>query len=138
VVPPAPQVPGRVRTAAARRSALVVDDEAPIRGLLARMLANRDFAVTEARSYAELQTVSALRHFDVVLCDVRLGDANGAQCLRYLRDSQPGIERRFVFMSGDIGALEGIDAEAERVPVLAKPFTAADLDRALGTVEVPA
>jgi len=135
---------GKIRTpdhsgkagSAASRHALVIEDEAPIRALLARMLTNRDYAVTEARSYAELQTASAARTFDLVLCDVRLGDGNGADCLRHLRSTQPDIDRRFVFMTGDVGALDDAAAELGRLPVLAKPFTAADLDRVLADVPV--
>jgi CheY-like chemotaxis protein len=73
-----------------------------------------------------------------VLCDVRLGDGNGVDCLRHLRETQPGIDRRFVFMTGDIGALDDTAAELGQLPVLAKPFTATDLDRVLGGVQVPA
>jgi two-component system NtrC family sensor kinase len=127
-----------VSSGGGRRHALVIDDEAPIRALLARMLANRDYSVTEARSYAELQTASALRHFDLVLCDVRLGDAHGAECLRHLRETQPGIDRRFVFMSGDITALDGADPDLAGLPILAKPFSVTEFDRVLGGVDVPA
>jgi two-component system NtrC family sensor kinase len=138
--PPAgkPHVSAPVRSGPANRHALVVDDEAPIRALLARMLANRDYTVTEARSFAELQTASALRRFDLVLCDVRLGDANGAACLQHLRETQPGIERCFVFMTGDIAALEAGATELASLPVLAKPFSAGDLDRVLLGVGVTA
>ncbi|HET7694101.1 MAG TPA: ATP-binding protein [Vicinamibacterales bacterium] len=132
----APAVP--VNPAAAGRHALVVDDEAPIRALLARMLATRDYAVSEAGSLAEVRTVGALRRFDLVLCDVRLADGNGADCLRHLRQTQPGIDRRFVFMTGDIAALEDPAGDIANLPVLAKPFTGSDLDRVLGGVAVTA
>ena len=129
-----PSAPAAISGGGTGRHALVIDDEAPIRALLSRMLANRDYAVTEARSFAELQSVSGRRPFDLVLCDVRLADGNGVDCLQHLRETQPGIERRFVFMSGDIGALEGAGVASAGVPVLAKPFSAADLDRVLGAV----
>jgi hypothetical protein len=44
--------------------------------------------------------------------------------------------RRFVFVTGDIGALDDAAREFGDVPVLTKPFTASDLDRVLGDVEV--
>jgi len=71
-----------------------------------------------------------------VLCDVRLPDGNGADCLRYMRGVQPDVEERFVFMSGDIGALEDTNPELARRATLHKPFTAADLDRVLGRLAV--
>ena len=130
------RVPGST-TGAVPRHALVIEDEAPIRALLARLLANRAYVVTEARSYEELRTTTVLRKFDLVLCDVRLGDANGADCLRHLREIQPDVDRRFVFMTGDLGALDARQ-EIGNLPVLAKPFNANDLDRALDRVDVPA
>ena len=67
-----------------------------------------------------------------MLCDVRLGDGNGGDCLRHLREAQPGLDRRFVFVTGDIAALADDAGEFGDLPVLTKPFTAADLDRLLG------
>ncbi|HEU4926035.1 MAG TPA: ATP-binding protein [Vicinamibacterales bacterium] len=136
--PVRPQAAVPVRDAVSGRHALVVEDEAPIRALLKRMLANREYAVTEARSYAEVRAASPSRPFDLVLCDVRLPDASGADCLRHLRAAQPGIERRFVFMTGDFTALDGAGDDVTGLPVLSKPFTGADLDRVLGRVEVTA
>jgi CheY-like chemotaxis protein len=74
------------------------------------------------------------RSFDLVLCDVRLGDGHGGECLRVLRAAQPNLGRRFVFITGDAGSLEGFAADAADLPILAKPFTGADLDRVLGEV----
>lgn len=120
------------------RQALVIEDEEPIHALLARLLARRDYDVTEAASCEQAKALSQGRHFDLVLCDVRLGDGNGAECLRHLRAAQPGLERRFVFVTGDIGALDDSAREFGEIPVLTKPFTATDLDRLLDDVEVPA
>jgi CheY-like chemotaxis protein len=125
---------------AASRHALVIDDEPAIRALLTRLLANRDYSVTEARSFAEVQTVSGLRQFDLVLCDLRLSDARGTDCLRHLRQAQAGIDRRFVFMTGDVTALDNADPADAVVglAVLSKPFSATDLDRVLGRVAATA
>ena len=120
----------------AGRHALVIEDEDSIRGLLARLLARREYDVTEAASCEQARTLAAGRTFDLVLCDVRLGDGNGGDCLRQLRAAQPGLSRRFVFVTGDIGALEDAKREFGEIPVLAKPFTATDLDRVLGDVAV--
>jgi PAS domain S-box-containing protein len=119
-----------------RRRALVVEDEEPIRTLLARLLRRRDYEVTEASSCAEAKACSEGRTFDLVLCDVRLGDGNGGDCLRHLRATHPGLARRFVFVTGDIAALEDAAREFGEIPVLTKPFNATDLDRVLGDVEV--
>jgi PAS domain S-box-containing protein len=120
-----------------KRRALIIDDEASIRALLVRLLARREYDVTEAASCAEAKAaVSDARSFDLVLCDVRLGDGNGGDCLRELRAAQPDLGRRFIFVTGDISALVDTEREFGDMPVLTKPFTAADFDRVLGNVEV--
>jgi PAS domain S-box-containing protein len=119
-----------------RRRALIIEDEEPIRELLGRLLVRRDYDVSEAATCAQAKRLSDLRSFDLVLCDVRLGDGNGGDCLRHIREAQPGLGRRFIFVTGDIGALEDATQEFGDMPVLTKPFTATDLDRVLGDVEV--
>jgi len=116
--------------------ALVVEDERPIRALLSRLLARRDYAVTEAASCAEAKAAISAHTFDLVLCDVRLGDGNGAEILRELRRTQPGVQRRFVFVTGDIAALADTEREFGELTVLTKPFTATDLDRLINGLPV--
>jgi CheY-like chemotaxis protein len=119
-----------------RRQALVIEDEPPIRALLARLLARRDYAVTEAGSYETAKAASEGKTFDLVLCDVRLEDGSGAECLRHLMSRQPAIGRRFIFVTGDASALSDAQREFAGIPVLTKPFTASDFERMLGDVEV--
>jgi PAS domain S-box-containing protein len=119
-----------------RLRALVIEDELPIRNLLARLLTRRDYDVTEAASRAEAKCAAEKTTFDLVLCDVRLGDGNGGECLRDLRASHPDLGRRFVFVTGDIGALPDPEHEFGAMPVLTKPFTAIDLDRLLGEMDL--
>jgi CheY-like chemotaxis protein len=92
--------------------------------------------VMEAASCAEVRTAAAGQRFDLVLCDVRLGDGNGGDCLRYLLATQPDLVRRFVFITGDIGGLADAAGDFADLPVLTKPFTASDLDRVLADVVV--
>ena len=124
--------------AGATRHALIIEDEAPIRALLARLLVRRDYIVTEASSCAEARAVGGDHAYDLVLCDVRLGDGNGSDCLRHLRELQPGIDQRFVFVTGDIAALDDHAREFGNLPVLTKPFSTSELDRLLDRVGVTA
>jgi two-component system NtrC family sensor kinase len=137
-VAPAEGIPGAAARTPGRagRHALVIEDEEPIRVLLGRLLRRRDFEVWEASSCDEAKTLGDRTAFDLVLCDVRLRDGNGADCLRHLLAAQPGLSRRFVFVTGDIAALDDAAREFGDVPVLTKPFTASDLDRVLADVEV--
>jgi PAS domain S-box-containing protein len=126
-----PHLPGP-----SKRRALIVDDEAPIRALLARLLGRRDYEIVEASSCAEALAAIKTQTFDLVLCDVRLEDGNGADILRCLRERQPDLGRRFVFVTGDIAAVSATEHESAEMSVLRKPFTASDLDQLLTSVEV--
>jgi CheY-like chemotaxis protein len=117
--------------ASGRRRALIAEDEPSVRSLLSRLVARRDYEIVEASSCAEAKAAVAVHTFDLVLCDVRLADGNGAEVLRCLRERQPDLGRRFVFVTGDIGALTGADREVALMPLLSKPFTASDLDQLL-------
>jgi len=123
------------RPAGGTRRALIVEDEAPIRSLLARLIGRRAYDVVEASSCAEAHAAVAAHPFDLVLCDVRLNDGNGGDVLRCLRERQPELGRRFVFVTGDAGAISANGAEYAEMPVLMKPFTASDLDRVLAGIE---
>ena len=81
----------------------------------------------EAKAFSERDNV------DLVLCDVTLGDESGVDCFRQTQAIKPELARRFVFVTGDAGA-KGLQADLRGVHVLAKPFTAADLDRVLAEV----
>ena len=133
---PQPPAAEATKASAARRRALIVEDERPIRALLIRLLERREYEVVEAGSVAEARKASAGKTFDLVLCDVRLGDGSGIECLRDLRTKQVDLDRRFVFVTGDVTAGSG-DHDADGIPVLTKPFTAADLDRVLAEIEIP-
>jgi len=127
--------PSRKPAESGKRRALIVEDELPIRTLLARLVGRRDYEVVEASSCAEAKAASAADTFDLVLCDVRLTDGNGADVLRWLRERQPALGRRFVFVTGDIAAL-GDDHQHGDTLVLAKPFTASDLNQLLSSIEL--
>ncbi|HEY2432732.1 MAG TPA: PAS domain S-box protein [Vicinamibacterales bacterium] len=122
--------------AAGTRYALVIEDERPIRDLLVRLLTRRQYTVIEAASLAESKTAAAGALLDLVLCDLRLADGNGLDCLRHLSATQPDVARRFVFVTGDPSTLSSLDREFAGIPVLTKPFTVSDLERVLGGVDV--
>jgi ActR/RegA family two-component response regulator len=69
-----------------------------------------------------------------VLCDLRLADGSGAAAVEDMRAGRPDIIRRVIFVTGDAGALSAADREIADLPVLPKPFTSEDLDRALGSL----
>jgi PAS domain S-box-containing protein len=117
------------------RSALVVDDEIPIRRLLRRLLERRGFDVVEAESGEAAMTLARERPFRIVLCDVRMPVMSGVDFYTQLCALKPSVRSRFVFMSGD-AAQARVDGLADNVPILKKPFTSPDLDAVLEKTQI--
>ena len=61
---------------------LVVDDELSMRELLEYMLTREDYKVSCAQSGQEAINLLDQNHFDLLLCDIRLGDITGLDVLR--------------------------------------------------------
>jgi PAS domain S-box-containing protein len=120
---------------AAPRVALVVDDEVPIRELLARLLERRGFEVIEAESGEAALHIARDRRIGVVVCDVRMPGMSGADFFSELCTVKPDLRRRFIFMSGDAPRARG-EGLIEGAPILSKPFTSADLDAVLEKTQI--
>jgi PAS domain S-box-containing protein len=109
-----------------RRRVLVVDDEPLICDAIERELAdNHDVAV--ATTGSDALALVAARKFDLILCDVMMPGMDGHELYRRIAAQYPGLERRFVFMTGALApsvakALDGLPN-----PWLAKPFEIEDV-----------
>ncbi len=113
--------------------ALIVDDEVPIRRLLVRLLERRGFEVVEADSGAAALAIAGGARLSLVLCDVRMPGVTGVDVYRELSKNDPKLGRTFVFITGDKSSIE-IEEALRNVPILEKPFTAADLQDVLARV----
>ena len=132
VAVPPPLAPSQAVQVNALR-ALVVDDEVPIRKMLMRLLERRGFEVVEADSGAAALAIAGGAKLSLVLCDIRMPGMNGLDVYRELSKKDPKLGRTFVFITGDKSALE-IEEALRNVPILEKPFTAADLQDVLARV----
>lgn len=104
--------------------ALVIDDEPQIRSLVAEVLRSEGWTVNEAASATEAYEAAAATNFELIFCDVVLGQQNGYDVLRRFSKDQP--EARFVLMTGHGSAIGALDATAiGAFDYLIKPF---DLD----------
>lgn len=115
------------------QAVLVVDDEAPIRELLVRLLERRGYTVQAADSGHTALELAASHPFSLVICDVRMPSMSGVELHRRLEEEHPANRRSFVFITGDAKSVEALPA-APHVAVLPKPFTAGDLDAVLARV----
>ena len=124
----------QVRSGSGDRTILVVDDEAPIRRLLTRLLERRGFEVHEAETGEQALDHASARRYGLVICDVRMPGIGGLELYRQLVANDPELGRRFVFITGDTGSLGSNSVDTADASVLAKPFTAADLDAVLNRI----
>jgi PAS domain S-box-containing protein len=134
VLSPQPDAPSVDPAPPAR--ALVVDDEEPIRKLLARLLERRGFIVGEAETGEAAMVRAQELQPRVVLCDVRMPGMSGFELYQRLNSATRDSARRFIFITGDTSSVDHLRDKLADVAVLAKPFTAADLDAALQRLDV--
>ncbi len=113
---------------------LVVEDEAPVRQFIARLLEHLGYTVLESDGpIASLrQAADYDERIDLLITDVVMPDMRGPQVAHELRKARPDL--RVLFISG---YAEGVEFGAELRGVdrfLAKPFTAIQLQQAVREV----
>jgi two-component system KDP operon response regulator KdpE len=104
---------------------LVVEDEQPIRQLLTTTLKAEGYAVLEARSAGEGETLAGNRRVDLFLIDLGLPDRDGCELIRRLRR---WTQRPIIVLSArsqEERKVEALDAGAD--DYLTKPFGVAEL-----------
>ncbi|TNF38391.1 MAG: response regulator [Deltaproteobacteria bacterium] len=121
--------------AARRPEILFVDDEAPIRSLVARIMRN-DFVVTTVASAQEAMHAieAAPDRFDAVLTDLRMPGVTGLGFAAWLHRQHPHLSGRIGLVTGSSLDAEAMTAiEQHDLPCLFKPFTVESL-RAFASV----
>jgi CheY-like chemotaxis protein len=113
---------------------LIVDDDAGVCSALSRIL-GRAHHVECADSVQRALAALAEREFDVLLCDIVMPDASGADLHDDLRRTRPELARRVLFMTGGIpnDVLAGRIRASGR-PVLQKPIGPTELRDALAAI----
>lgn len=113
---------------------MVIDDEAPISALVARVLDGDGWTVSEASTAAEAITKLREQAWSLVFCDVVLGGPDGYSVLRQFTEMQPNA--RFVLMTGHGSAAGALDATATGAyDYLLKPFSIDDVLRISAVVK---
>jgi CheY-like chemotaxis protein len=116
---------------------LLVEDEAAVRGLARRILAQKGYRVLEASDGAVALRLAAghVGEIDLVLTDVAMPVLGGRGLVEELRELSPGM--RVLFMSG-YPREEVFPDKKDQTPYLQKPFTTetliAEVSSALGIV----
>ena len=114
------------KQAAGAPKVLVVDDEPVVANGIRRTLARKPYRVAEAFSGQEALSRVVAEHFDMVLLDMRLPDADGLELISALKKRRPGLKVVIVtgYASVDT-AVEAIKRGAN--DYIAKPFTPDEL-----------
>jgi two-component system NtrC family sensor kinase len=115
---------------AARRSALVVDDEVGVRETLAEILMSSGHRVVAVASGREALERMGEERFDVILTDIRMPDLDGRALYREIERRWPERTSQVVFVSGDTltSNLRAFAEESGR-PVIEKPFLPSEVRR---------
>ena len=122
-----------------RFTVLVVEDEAPLRRVLERVLTREGHRVLGAASAETAYELLATERADAVLLDVRLPTMSGLALYIALVHRTPALAGRIAIMTGDAEA-DSVRSWLERNPctVIRKPF---DLDEIVawlrGVLDVP-
>lgn len=87
---------------------LVIDDEAQIRTLLARIISLEGYEVVQAESLKSASRQLLLHHPEIVLCDVFLPDGNGVAFVTQIKSTEPNCEVIMLTAHGNIA--DGVQA----------------------------
>lgn len=119
--PPQPLVAPRARV-------LVIEDEPLLASVLRHTLSAHDVTIATGCA-AAIKAVTDAPAFDLVLCDVLLGDGTAADVVAHLREHHPELMRCLIFMTGGAATPQVATflATAKR-PVLEKPFSITQLE----------
>jgi CheY-like chemotaxis protein len=115
-----------------RPTILVVDDEAGVRVMIARMLSLAGYSVISAQSGEEALSIARdyAAPIDLVLTDVRMPEMTGPEMVDELLKLRPGM--RVMYMSAYSRDVLPAGAQDTDIPFLTKPFTMRTLALSIG------
>ncbi|MFP2930265.1 ATP-binding protein, partial [Pyxidicoccus sp. 3LG] len=118
-----PPGPESAEEGAGSRRVLVVDDEPQLASVLRRILGGRHDVVLVHSGREALELLEKDDAFDLVFCDLMMGDLTGMDVHAELARHNPELLQRFVFMTGG-GFTERARSFLQTVPLprIEKPF----------------
>jgi len=114
---------------------LIVDDEAPVRRVLERMLGREGYRVLSTGSAEAAYTLLDSESADALLLDIHLPTMSGLALYLVIVHRWPALEGRIAIMTGDADAAEVQSwLDHHRCMVLRKPFDLGEISAWLRTV----
>ena len=100
-------MPGRAEGASPRGKVLVIDDEAPIRQVIRRILGrHHDVTLCDGANSA-LKLLEEGQRFDLILCDVMMPGMTGPELFQHVGLLDPELPGRMAFLSGGCSQRQG-------------------------------
>jgi DNA-binding response OmpR family regulator len=110
-----------------RKRVLVIDDDLPIRGMLAAALSRRGFQVLLAGDGAEGQRAIKIHQPDIVLLDLAMPDVNGWDLLQRLKETGHLGRIPIIVISAHVLVEPQALLQMGVAAILPKPFNMPDL-----------
>lgn len=111
------------------KAVLIVDDEPEIADMLAEILEHAGYRTAIAHSGRQALERLAAAAFELVLSDIRMPDLDGPGLYQALAERWPALQRRVVFITGDILGSDAAQTLQQRIPMLEKPFKPDEVKR---------
>ena len=119
-----PEVPRGTRV-------LVIEDEDALGDAVAAALADDGFTTDRAADGGQALDKVRERHYDVIICDLKMPRVDGIAFFREVSGTMPHIRRRMIFVTGDVaGTAAEQFLEESGCRWVPKPFRLRDLVRA--------
>jgi len=110
--------------------ALVIEDERALGEAVADALRDEGFDVDRAADGQDALTNLHQRHYDVIICDLKMPTVDGMTFFSHVSEQMPQLARRIVFVTGDVAAADTERfLEASGCRWLPKPFRLKELVR---------
>ena len=114
---------------------LVVDDEQAVSGFMVELLTARGHRVNTAEDVPEALRKIARDELDLIISDMKMPNGTGRDVYRAATEKSPDLARRLIFITGNGTSEETLRFVQETgVPILEKPCTVGDIDRAIASV----
>ena len=131
----APAVPPETTPIVGRARVLIVDDEPALLRSIAALIGDTHDVVTVGSGRQALETLRKDAAFDAIVADLMMADVTGMDLYQAARTELPGLETRFLFMTGGAFTAESrkfLDTIPNRC--VDKPFDGDELLRAIDEV----
>jgi PAS domain S-box-containing protein len=134
-IAPSAEEPQAASRSPAPATILVIDDDPDVRGFIVEALEEQGYNVREAADGHEGIAEAEREAPDLIVLDFIMPGLSGADVARHLRETSPGLP--ILFVSG-YSETDAVKSTAPDAPLLAKPFRAEALQKAVRAAMTPA